>query len=173
MIHLTARRGENMKILLICDDHYHPGQVVIDGLKPLEEHGFAFDIITNAKEFTPGMLAGYPVVIMSKSDVIDAKDNTSWKTAAVQQAFVDYVEGGGGLLTIHCGTVAGKDTATLDKLIGCKFAFHPADCPVLVQPIKPHPVTEGVNPFCETDEHYRFEILADDVDRKIRKRTVF
>jgi uncharacterized protein len=35
---------------------------------------------------------------------------------------------------------------------------------VTVQPIKPHPVTEGVGMFCETDEHYRLEILAKDAD---------
>jgi len=42
--------------------------------------------------------------------------------------------------------------------------FSSSACPVTVQPIKPHPVTEGVEMFCETDEHYRIEILAKDAD---------
>jgi type 1 glutamine amidotransferase len=33
-----------------------------------------------------------------------------------------------------------------------------------VQPVKPHPVTEGVGLLCETDEHYRLELLTPDVD---------
>ncbi|MCL2128580.1 MAG: ThuA domain-containing protein, partial [Treponema sp.] len=60
--------------------------------------------------------------------------------------------------------VAGEHTGELDRLIGCRFAYHPCGCPVTVQPLKPHPVTEGAGVFCETDEHYRLEMLAPDAD---------
>jgi type 1 glutamine amidotransferase len=33
-----------------------------------------------------------------------------------------------------------------------------------VQPVKPHPITEGVEMFCESDEHYRLKVLSPDVD---------
>jgi type 1 glutamine amidotransferase len=49
-------------------------------------------------------------------------------------------------------------------LIGCRFLSHPNICPVTVQPIKRHPVTEGVESFCEIDEHYKIEIIASDID---------
>jgi type 1 glutamine amidotransferase len=153
-----------MKVLLICDDYWHPGQVPIDGTAPLSEQGFRFDIITDAGDFKTDMLSGYSVVLLSKCDEVSQKDKGSWKTKEVQQAFVDYVEAGGGLLAIHTATVAGENTAILDNLLGCKFAYHPHDCPVTVQPLKPHPVTKDVGSFCETDEHYRLEILASDAD---------
>jgi len=153
-----------MRVLLICDDYWHPGQVPIDGVAPLSEQGFEFDIITDAKDFSPPMLSDYPVVLLSKCDHVSKQDETSWKSEEVQRAFVDYVENGGGLVAIHTATVAGKHTEMLDKLLGCKFAYHPNNCPVTVQPLKPHPITEGVEIFCETDEHYRLEILTDDVD---------
>jgi len=153
-----------MRVLMICDDFYHPGEVPIDGVQPLKEKGFQFDIITNANDFKPEMLSEYPVVLLSKCDEVSKADRVSWKTEAIQKAFVDYVENGGGLLAVHTATVAGKQTEALDKLLGCKFVFHPVDCPVTVQPLKPHPVTDGVGMFCETDEHYRLEILSDDVD---------
>ena len=153
-----------MNILLICDDFHHPGQIPIGGCAPLKEKGFTFDIITNANEFKPDILKNYPAVLLCKCDEVSAVDKTPWKTEMVQQAFIDYVEGGGGLLAIHTATVAGKQTETLDKLIGCKFIFHPVSCPVTVQAIKPHPVTECVGMFIETDEHYRLGILSDDVD---------
>lgn len=153
-----------MRILLICDDYYHPGNVPIEGIVPLKEKGFIFDIITNAKDFKPEMLSEYPVVLLCKCDEVSKEDRTPWKTSEIQKAFIDYVENGGGLLAVHTATVAGENTILLDKLIGSKFAYHPADCPVTVQPIKPHPVTEGVGMFCEVDEHYRLEILADDID---------
>lgn len=153
-----------MRVLLICDDYWHPGQVSIDGAAPLAQHGFQFDVITTANEFLPERLKDYPVVIMSKCDEVSQTDKQPWKTQAVQQAFVDYVEGGGGLVAVHSATVCGKDTKLLDQLLGCRFTGHPNACPVTVAPLKKHPVTEGVSIFCETDEHYRIDIIADDAD---------
>jgi len=153
-----------MRVLLICDDYWHPGQVPIDGAAPLAEYGFQFDAITNGNDFSPEKLAQYPVVLLAKSDETTQTDRQPWKTEAVQRAFVDYVESGGGLLVVHSGTVCGKNTETLDKLIGCRFINHPNACPVTVQPVKPHPITEGVGIFCETDEHYRIQITAADAD---------
>jgi type 1 glutamine amidotransferase len=153
-----------MRVLLLCDDYWHPGQVPVDGVKPLEQHGFRFDIITDTNNFEPETLADYPIVLLCKCDEVSPQNRTSWKTENVQRAFINYVENGGGLLVVHSGTVAGEQTQALDALIGCRFTYHPHDCPVTVQPLKPHPVTEGAGMFCEVDEHYRLEILANDVD---------
>jgi len=153
-----------MRVLLICDDYWHPGEVPIEGVAPLSQQGFQFDIITNAGDFSPSKLSGYQVVILCKCDEVSKEDKRAWKTEAVQRSFIDYVEGGGGLLAIHTATVPGKNTEALDKLLGCRFTGHPNACPVTVQPVKPHPVTEGVGIFCEVDEHYRIEIIAEDAD---------
>ena len=153
-----------MRVLLICDDYWHPGQVPTDGVAPLTQFGFQFDTITNANDFSPDTLRQYSVVILSKCDEVSHTDRQSWKTEVIQKAFIGYVESGGGLLAVHSGTVCGKNTEALDKLIGCRFISHPNACPVTVQPVKPHPVTDGVNMFCETDEHYRIDLLASDAD---------
>lgn len=153
-----------MQVLLICDDYWHPGNVPIEGLAPLKKHGFDFDIITDAGKFDPKSLDDYPVCILSKCDEVSASDKSSWKTKAVQEQFAQYVRRGGGLLAIHTALVAGENTARLDKLIGSKFTFHPKDAPVHVQAVKKHPIVNNVGMFCEIDEHYRLEILADDID---------
>jgi len=153
-----------MRVLLLCDDYWHPGQIPIDGVAPLANQGFQFDIIKDAKEFKPDMLSGYPVVLIAKSDQTSQKDETNWKTEAVQKAFIAYVENGGGLLFVHSGVVTSEKTEALDRMMGCRFINHPNACPVTVQPVKPHPVTEGIEMFCETDEHYRIEITAQDAD---------
>ncbi|MDR0502147.1 MAG: ThuA domain-containing protein [Treponema sp.] len=153
-----------MKILLLCDDYWHPGKVPADGVAPLLQMGFQFDVITNANDFSPDLLKMYPAVLMCKSDEVSQADKQPWKTQAVQKAFVDYVKEGGGLTAVHSATVSGKDTKELDDLLGCRFLNHPNNCPVTVAPVKPHPVTESVELFCETDEHYRIEITADDAD---------
>ena len=160
-----------MKILLFCDDHYHPGDVPIKGLEPLKAKGYNIDVISDSSNFDIATLANYKVIIMSKCDHISMENHESWKTPAFQQAMVNFVENGGGLLVTHSGTVAGTDrdakgnsTAVLDKLIGCRFASHPNNSPITVSPLKPHPITESVGIFTEVDEHYHIEILADDID---------
>jgi hypothetical protein len=97
----------SMRVLLICDDYWHPGQVSIDGVAPFAKDGFQFDIITNANEFSPDKLSQYPVVMISKCDEISQTEQQPWKTETVQKAFVDYVENGGGLIAIHSALVAG------------------------------------------------------------------
>jgi type 1 glutamine amidotransferase len=153
-----------MKVLLLCGDYWHPHEVPIEGVKPLEEKGFSFDVVTDAEDFDPAMLGGYPAILLAKSGEITNSDKDSWKTEGIQQAFADYVESGGGLLAVHNATVGGERTQTLDRLLGCRFAYHPADCPVTVQAVKPHPITQGAGVFTETDEHYRLDILSDDID---------
>jgi len=151
-----------MKVLLICDEHYHPGQVSVDGLAPLEAKGYTLDVIKDGT--MPASLSDYAVVVLSKSDEKSPEDRGSWKSKEVQQAFIDYVESGGGLLVMHSGTVVGKDTAALDALIGSRFVYHPNATPVTVEALRRHPVTEGVSMFCEPDEHYHLDIIADDAD---------
>ena len=153
-----------MRVLLLCDDQAHPGQVPIDGVAPLAGQGFQFDIITDAKDFRPEMLLNYPVVLLSKSNNNSREDKTPWKSEEVQKAFVSYVENGGGILAVHSGIVAGRDDTILNNLIGSRFVFHPKATPVTVQPVKPHFITEGVGMFCELDEQYRIEVLAPDID---------
>jgi type 1 glutamine amidotransferase len=153
-----------MRVLLICDDYWHPGKIAVEGIAPLEQNGFQFDTILNVNDFSVEMLPQYSVVLMCKMDEISQTDKQPWKTETIQKALVNFIENGGGLLAVHSAVVQGENTETLDKLIGCKFIGHPNACPVTVQPVKPHPVTEGVGLFCETDEHYKIEITAQDAD---------
>jgi len=152
------------KILLLCDDQWHSGQVAIDGVAPLMKEGFKIDRINDAHNFSSLSLASYSVVLLSKSDEVSGESQKSWKNEKVQRLFVEYVEDGGGLLVVHSGVVAGEDTEILDKLIGCRFISHPEQTMVTVAPLKPHPVTCGVEKFQELDEHYRVEILQEDLE---------
>ena len=153
-----------MKVLLICDDHYHPGQVVVDGLAPLKEKGIVFDVLLDGLLVEPKNFDEYPVIILSKCDEATPKNRVNWASPDVQQGFVDYVENGGGLLAIHCGLVAGEKTELLHGLIGSRFKWHPNETDVTAGSLKPHPITEGVAQFTEVDEHYYLELLRNDID---------
>jgi uncharacterized protein len=151
-----------MRILVLCDDYWHPAEVAREGLAKLADDGLTFDIIEDAGAFQPERLGDYPAVMLVKSDNTTAEDKTSWGTDAVQEAFVGYVEGGGGLLVVHSGTASLRNLPALRALVGGAFTHHPPRCPVTVEPTEGHPLTAGVEAFTAEDEHYM--MVLDDAD---------
>ena len=164
-----------MRILVLCDDRWHPAEVAREGLAKLagdEAAGaevagseLAFDIIEDAGAFQPEKLGDYPVVMLVKSDNTTAEDHTPWASDALQEAFVGYVEGGGGLLVVHSGTASLRNLPALRALVGGAFTHHPPRCPVTVEPAEDHPITEGVEAFTAEDEHYM--MVLDDADADV------
>ncbi len=153
-----------MKVWLLCDDFYHPGGIPQKGLEALREEGIELDIMTDARTFSPERLKEYPAVVLVKGDSISAQIREPWETPEVEDAFVNYVEAGGGLLVIHSGTTGKTGADRLHALMGCRFLHHPEQCPVTVTPLKHHPVTDGVQPFTLPDEHYFIDLYARDAD---------
>ncbi len=150
-----------MRALVLCDDYWHPAAVAHEGLDRLEAEGeFSFDWIEDANGWSAERIAGYPVVVMVKSNDVSAADCTEWMTREVEQAFLDYVRSGKGLLVVHSGSAGYKETPVLRALMGGVFDQHPPQCPVTVQPQEGHSLTSGSAPFTVVDEHY-FMLLDD------------
>ena len=141
-------------VLVICDDHWHPGSIVREGITALGECGFEFDWIEDAGEWSAARMAEYPVVVMAKSDNVSSTDKNPWVTQDVQQAFLDYTRQGNGLLFVHSGTSGYAEMPKMRGLIGGVFIKHPRQCPVAVEPRTGHPLTVGSTPFTVVDEHY-------------------
>jgi len=82
-----------MKILVVCDDYWHPARTSRAGLAPLTDHGFEFDWIESADGLTGVALAermdSTPLVILTKSNNISAADQTPWMTPDIEAAFAD------------------------------------------------------------------------------------
>lgn len=152
------------KVLLICDDFYHPGQTVINGLKPLEDNGIHLHVIVDGAVVSSEQLHNYDTVIISKMDERTAEDKTPWLNKEIQQSLMNYVRHGGGLLMLHSGIVEGADTIEFHRFIGCRFVHHPKPTSLMVQPLKNHAITKEVDVFTEEDEQYYIELLRDDVD---------
>jgi type 1 glutamine amidotransferase len=142
-----------MRVLVLCDDHWHPASVVRAGLKGLEERGFEFDWVEDASDWSAERIAEYPVVLLSKSDKMSADNDRSWVSEKVQRAFVEHVRAGWGLLAVHSGTVYAQ-VPEMRRLLGGAFVRHPEQCPVTVKPQEGHPLTAGSVPFTALDEHY-------------------
>ena len=149
---------KSMRILVLCDDKWHPAQVPQQGLAGLTEFGFEFDWIENTNQWSAERMAAYPVVILTKSNNISSFDETSWMTETVQDVFLNYVKSGNGLLVLHSGTAGYQQTAVLRALMGGVFREHPDQCPVTVEPLADHPLTDGSESFTLVDEHYQMDL---------------
>jgi hypothetical protein len=149
-----------MKVLVFCDDLYHPAVTVRAGLAPLSA-SFTFDWVENAAGWDARQLAGYDVVLLAKSNVCSAQDKTPWLAGPTEDVLGQFVRTGGGLVAVHSGTASYKDRPAVRVVLGGVFDRHPPPCPVMVEPRAGHPLTAGVPAaFTVHDEHY--QMIMDD-----------
>jgi type 1 glutamine amidotransferase len=152
----------NAKILVLCDDYWHPAKTPRAGLQKLagDAREIAFDWMEDAKDWPALHFRDYPLIILTKSNNVSSQDKTYWMSDGVQTALVDYVRQGGGLLAIHSGTAEYKETPALRALLGGVFDMHPPQCMVTISPCKTNGLTSGIEPFTVKDEHY-FMLMED------------
>lgn len=156
-----------MNVLILCDDLWHPGEVVERGLAPLREDGFALDFAHSPKDIlTDGFLRRYDVIVNARGNSHSAANSTApWfepnVTAVMPGDFRRYVEEGHGFLALHAGNTSRRPHAMAD-FIGNDFIRHPPQCDVTVSPVGDHPITAGVAPFTVRDEHYMIDVFAVD-----------
>ena len=142
------------KILVLCDDYWHPARIPRQGLGFLTGHGFTFDWVEDARDWSPETMQSYPLVILTKSNNISARDQTGWMTDAAQAAFAYFVRRRNGLLAIQSGTAEYDQKLVLRGVLGGVFTRHPEQCPVTITPRSGHPLAEGSTAFTVKDEHY-------------------
>jgi hypothetical protein len=188
MFHVKQYRAkeDRMRVLLICDDQYHPGFIPEEGVKFLEDFGISTDVRRDISAIGEGDDAGavgavrgccagndeccgfitdfdalfsqFNAVMLVKSD--PEREGINWQTEDVRRSLLRFVAEGGGLVVVHSGIVG--DFADMQGLIGCRFLSHPAQCPVTLKAVAEHPVTRGVEAFTAVDEHYIIEMTVKD-----------
>ena len=94
------------RVLVLCDDLWHPAEVIEKGFARMEGEAYHFDFIMAVKDIlTPELLDQYPVVINCKSNNVIAANTEPWfeegVTEVCPQQFRDYVEQGGGFISIR------------------------------------------------------------------------
>lgn len=158
-----------MDILVLCDDRWHPGEVVEKGMAFLKEEGFGLDFVKDAKDIlTPERIRRYPLLVNAKGNAIGCGNDAPWFEDGVTEVgpkeLQSYVREGGGFLSIHAGnSFTAKTCRDYTEFVGNSFVTHPPRCDVKVTVTGKHPVTEGVADFCIRDEHYQLDQLAGDI----------
>ena len=158
-----------MKILVLCDDQWHPGAVLRQGLKPLTADGFDFDFVEAPRDvLTPDRLRRYDAVVNARGNALSAAEpDVPWfeegVTAVMPEDFRRYVEEGRGFLALHAGNTS-RPGHPMGDFIGNIFRGHPPQCGVTVKPVKAHPITAGIEAFTVRDEHYIIDVTAPDAE---------
>ncbi len=167
------------QVLVICDDYWHPAEVLERGFASYAKEGYAFDFVKDAKDvLNPEMVERYDFVICAKSNNISAANENPWFEDGVTEFSPGdlraYVEKGRKVLFLHSGNAFMKTTGREEKieapnqayidLVGNYFVSHPARCDVQAHMEMPeHPLLSGVSDFTVRDEHYHCEIVAKDI----------
>ena len=154
-----------MNVLVICDDIWHPGEVVVRGLRPLEKQGYELDFVMAAKDIlTKAMLYDYDVIINAKGNAHSpANSNAPWfedgVTAVMPDDFREYVESGRGFIALHSGnTYQPESRKDMVDLIGNSFIGHPRQCDITARATEDHAIMRGIAPFTFRDEHYMIRL---------------
>ncbi len=162
-----------MKILLLCDDRWHPGETVRRGLDFLAEQGHTVDVVMDAKDIvTPALLRENDVTIIAKGNSLNGGNYEAvWFEEGVTYTgpaeYKSYVEEGGAVLVLHAGaTFQPAECPGMTDFLGARFITHPRQCPVEFHVKDPrHPVMEGISDFTfPQDEHYQMEVLSKELD---------
>lgn len=165
------------KLLVICDDVWHPAEIIEQGFSYIQSEEIQFDFVRTAKDIlTEEMLAEYPIVFCCKGNSINAANQEPWFEEGVTEVgpkeIERYIENGGVYVVLHAGSAVHPDwfaapgrekfhrpAEEYTRMIGCRFITHPPRCPVTVSVTNPeHPLMEGVEDFTERDEHYQLEV---------------
>jgi type 1 glutamine amidotransferase len=122
----------------------------IDALRALGAvDGFTVTATEDAGAFRAATLAGYRVVVFlsTTGDVLDPAGRTALEA---------YVRGGGGWVGVHSASDTEYGWAFYGRLVGARFAGHPAVQPVTVR-FRAGPLTAGLPASWRiTDEPYNF-----------------
>lgn len=78
------------------------------------------------------------------------------------KALLDYVEGGGGFLPIHCASACYGGSPEFVKLVGAKFKSHETGVFKVKDVAPKHPILQGLEGFKAWDETYEHSDHGDD-----------
>jgi type 1 glutamine amidotransferase len=126
----------------------------------------------DARNWSPDVIAEYPLVVLTKSNHVSSSDHREWMTDEAQSAFASYVRKGNGLLAIHSGTAGYQEMTVLRSLLGGVFMQHPEQCEVTLEPYMDHPLTTDVVPCTVKDEHYFMALDDPHVDLFLTSRSI-
>ena len=152
----TRREPRRLEVLFFGDDAYH---------HPLERYRIFKEVSGNRGinlSYEKSMAALTPENL-AKYDVLLVYANHQEITTAQMAALKGFVEQGGGLVPVHCGSACFKKTDAYVDLVGGQIEGH-GEGTFTARVVEPeHPAMKGYQPFESWDETYRHHRLSKDI----------
>ena len=152
----TRREPRRLEVLFFGDDAYH---------HPLERYRIFKEVSGNRGinlSYEKSMAALTPENL-AKYDVLLVYANHQEITTAQMAALKGFVEQGGGLVPVHCGSACFKKTDAYVDLVGGQIEGH-GEGTFTARVVEPeHPAMKGYQPFETWDETYRHHRLSKDI----------
>lgn len=151
------------KILVFSKTSGFHHQSIPAGVKAIiklgEENHFKTDTTTNSKKFTLENLKQYSAVVFLNptGDVLNNEQ---------QQAFEQYIKGGGNFVGIHAATDCEYDWAWYGNLVGAYFSSHPKQQEAVLKVTNQNHISTKHLPkeWIRKDEWYNYKWMATDLN---------
>jgi uncharacterized protein len=141
---VEARRIE---ILFLGDKgHHRPADMLPFLMKTLSVKGINFTYTENLNDLNSENLKKYDaLMIFANHDQISTEQ---------EKAMMEYVQGGKGLIPIHCASFCFRNSDWYVKAVGGQFKSHGRDTFQTEIIVADHPITKGLKAFRSFDETY-------------------
>ncbi len=147
-----------MKVLLISGVNNHNWQATTPLLREMLERTGKFEVRVNEEMTgtTADTFANYDVLVMNWNDW--KKSRGKWWGDAAQQALLEYVRSGKGLVAVHAANNAFWGWEEFDKLVGGTWRDRAGHAPIHTYTVDnkaaDDPIMKGIPAFQVTDELY-------------------
>jgi putative membrane-bound dehydrogenase-like protein len=143
----AAEPSGRLKVLFLGDRGHHvPAERAAQLVPALAARGIDVTYTERVDDLNPENLKRYDAVIVYAN--IDAI------RPAPMKALLDYVEGGGGFVPIHCASFCFRNAPEYVALVGAQFQRHGTGTFDTKVVVPDHPIVRGLEPFRTWDETY-------------------
>jgi putative membrane-bound dehydrogenase-like protein len=140
-------KPKRIKLLFLGDDGHHRPAARFRQLAPvLAERGIDLTYTDKVTALDPKVLGRYDALVVYA--------NITRITPNQEKALLDFVEGGKGLIALHCASYCFLNSPRYVELVGAQFLRHGTGTFRTVIAAPDHPVMRGFGGFTSWDETY-------------------
>lgn len=143
------------KVLFLVGGPYHDNPVLYPMLQTMLESTGDFTVTTSRDldQFKAANIKAYDLVVIYATRLTLTKEQ--------EQGLTGFIEGGKGLVGIHCATDTFRDNDAYWKLVGGRFRTHGHETFKVNITGKSHPIVKGMSSFEINDESYSDDFHPD------------
>lgn len=152
------------RALVIAGDFYHDSKGLKNFISEAGGAGIQWDWSDFPPEidlssFKTGAAADYDLVIIASENRINPETGHDlWMDKEFAASLSNWVEGGGGFISLHTGMASYNNIPEYENLVGGRFEYHPKEHPefsiIPVEGERSHPLLKGIHRFSIKDELY-------------------